>query len=309
MHRVVIAIFFMALLLGFSACSTTEGLPTLETMIIFGDDNSDGGAGANGLFVITDGAEPPSPPYWEGRLTNGLIYSDWLYGFLGIPYNPTENNFAVAGATSGLPNITTGLPDGLLGQVQSYLEDHPSIASNCLSLLFAGGNNFLVPGIDPITVIPNALDELAQAVGLLANAGAQYIVISNIPSYGRAPFAQPLGLRDILDFLSFTFNEKLVLLVDQLKLAHPGITFFLVNSFEFQFGAILMPELFGFTNVTDPCLLNGQICDTPDQYLYWDEKNFSRIFHQAWATWFADTICADPQPFSNCDNLALLEEL
>ncbi len=294
---------------GFAACSNTQGLPTLQQMIIFGDDLSDDGAGANGVFTLTQGTQPPSPPYFDGRFANGLIYVDWLFGFLGIPYNPKENVFAVAGATTGTLNVVTGPGTGMLSQVQNFVAANPQLNPLALFILFAGPNQFLDPSLNPDTVIPLAMDDITQAVSALAGAGAKYIVIANIPSYGRAPFAQPLGLRDAFDFLTVTFNETLTLVFGGLQTQFPGVSFFLVNAFEVQFGAILMPEMFGFTDVANPCLTGDQICATPDQFLYWDELHFSRILHQFLAGQFANTICTEPVPFTNCEFLDLLDQL
>jgi outer membrane lipase/esterase len=299
----------MALMDSGCGGSPEPDLPTLDQMLVFGDDLTDGGAGANGIFALTLGQSPTSPPYFDGRWTNGLIYSDWLYGFLGIPYDPVKDNLAVAGATTGTLNIITGDGKGMLNQIQAYLASNPTISPTTLVLLFAGPNNFLLPGLDPATVIPQALNDITQAVTLLAGAGAKHIVLVSIPSYGRAPFAQPLGLRDAFDFLTVTFNDGLTALLDGLKQQLPQVSFFLVNAFEVQFGAILMPELFGFTDVDNPCFFDGQICSTPDQFLYWDEMHFSRIFHQFLGGQFANTICAEPVPFTNCQFLEQLDQV
>ena len=44
------------------SCDDSGPFITINQIIIFGDDYSDGGAGANGAFVISNGALPPSLP-------------------------------------------------------------------------------------------------------------------------------------------------------------------------------------------------------------------------------------------------------
>ena len=100
-----------------------------EGINIFGDSLVDNG----NAFKATGGLVPPSPPYFNGRFSNGPV---WVEGFsteLKLPAG-TTNNFAVGGATSGTGNtINVALP-GLTTQLNGFYSFHlQSIPTNYLS--------------------------------------------------------------------------------------------------------------------------------------------------------------------------------
>src|SRR5687768_7839276 len=57
---------------------------------------------------------PPSPPYFDGRFSNGPTYVEQLPALLGIPPAP-EQNFAVGGAETGDENGADDLLAALSG--------------------------------------------------------------------------------------------------------------------------------------------------------------------------------------------------
>lgn len=272
------------ILFGIAACGGGQGsnAPVLDGLAVFGDDLSDGGG---------------------GRWTNGPTYFEWLHGHLGIRKGSAADNFAVAGATTGTLNLMTGEGGGLLSQIQKYLAANPAASPTTLYILSAGGNNFLAENANMEKVVPEAMEDLAEAVHMLVQTGAKHIVLVGIPSYGPTPFAQAQGLREALDAMTVSFNDNLALLADDLKGRYPGVSFFLVDAFEVQFGVLLMPELFGLKDVENACSAGGETCAGPDKYLWWDEMHFSRIFHQILGGQFANVLCAEPGAYVNCQKL------
>src|SRR6266705_841732 len=79
------------------------GLPTpawagpYSNVFVFGDSLSDAG----NVFVATGGAVPVSPPYFQGRFSNGPTYAADLATRLGVQATPSllgGTNFAFGGA-------------------------------------------------------------------------------------------------------------------------------------------------------------------------------------------------------------------
>jgi len=75
-----------------------------DAFYIFGDSLVDNG----NLFGVTRNLVPPSPPYFNGRFSNGPVWVEILGPKLGISADST-NNFAFGGATSGTFNALSPL--------------------------------------------------------------------------------------------------------------------------------------------------------------------------------------------------------
>ena len=87
---------------------------------------------------------PVSPPYFEGRYTNGPTYVERLPDLLGFPPAP-EQNFAVAGAETGDEN---GF-DGMLPDLSGGTIELPGIAEQIDAFLENGGVDPLRCGCRP----------------------------------------------------------------------------------------------------------------------------------------------------------------
>ena len=192
------------------------------------------------------------------------------------------------------------VPLGMLGQIQSFAAGNPSFEEGTLFVLWAGLNNFLDPDFNPNTLIGEALEDIGQGVGILASLGATQIVVAGVPSVGNLPFAIQLNLTEELQNLSFGFNVGLQELLAGLSEQFPNLNLIFVDTLGPQLGVIGEPSLLALTNVTDPCLQNNVVCETPDQFLYWDEIHFTSVFHTLLTSVFFDSICNSPQAFTNC---------
>jgi len=92
MQRQVIAIAFFLLSAVLPLKASAQAFDEFYT---FGDSLIDTG----NLFQATGGSFPPSPPYFNGRFSNGPIWLETLGTKLGI--DAETNNFAFGGSTSG----------------------------------------------------------------------------------------------------------------------------------------------------------------------------------------------------------------
>ena len=114
-------------------CPSVQALP-FSGIYVLGDSLSDQGnlKAATGTFVPPSQTLPDSLHYFNGRFSNGPVYTDYLSGLLGLPSTPSffgGNNFAYGGARTGynivelqvggqLPN--NAFPWSLNGQVQDF---------------------------------------------------------------------------------------------------------------------------------------------------------------------------------------------
>lgn len=260
-------------------------------MYVFGDSLSDTG----NIFSATGGAYPPSPPYFEGRTSNGPLWIDYFGNKLGLnpglafaPSFPANGlNFAFNGATTGTENTTDDQGQfqalnltfpGLSDQIDAFEAyntfgpTHP----DALYVIWAGANDYLGGGqIDPTVPVNN----LSDAVTDLYNVGARNFLLLNLPRLGEAPIADlnPFDPEndidnDALNTLITFHNQGLNLAVAGLNQNLTGANISLFDVAGLFDDAIANPGQYGFTNVTDPCfsITTGTICNDPENYLFWD---------------------------------------
>jgi thermolabile hemolysin len=236
----------------------------INQLYIFGDSLSDTG----NIYRATGGVYPSSPPYFQGRYSNGLVWVEYLASGLKLT-SEQRTNFAFGGATTGSSGMN-GIP-GLLAQVDNFTKAHPDINPNALYVLWAGANDYLYGTSNSTMPIEN----LSKAIQLLSTGGAKKILVANIPDLGKLPATRYTANSNSLSQSAIAHNLSLAKSFEVLndKLGHDTQIIELdVNSLYRE--AITEPAKFGFTNVTNACLNNNvnnvAVCDNPDKFLFWD---------------------------------------
>jgi outer membrane lipase/esterase len=260
---------------------------SIEGINIFGDSLVDNG----NAFNATGGLVPPSPPYFNGRFSNGPV---WVEGFtteLKLPAG-TTNNFAVGGATSGTGNtINVALP-GLKTQIDGFLLLSPTVNPNQLFVIQAGANDYLGGGItNPATVVGN----LSTATQRLVTAGAQQIIVPNLPDLGKSPAGAANPLQSAgLSQLTAAHNSGLRTSLQTLSQQNPNLSIVPTDLAALFNVAITNPARFGFTNVTQPCLntTTGAVCASPDTFLFWDPIHPTAAGQRVISAYALDTVTA-----------------
>lgn len=242
-------------------------------IVAFGDSLSDTG----NLFALTGGFPPP--PYFEGRVSNGPIWIEYLANAMGLD-SKSVVNYAFAGSTTGRDNENDGLDfndmvfedlPGVQDQLDFFEADlnGKKADKRALYIVWAGANDFFVYG-PSLPTVTNGVGNTVIAVQRLYQAGARRIMVVNLPDLGLTPFGRlvdPFGL--LLSPLSTLYNASLDSALDELEAG--GIETIRIDSAAVLKDIINNPDDFGFSNVVDPFLpigfLNG---DDPSEFLFWD---------------------------------------
>ncbi|MGK7951779.1 MAG: phytase [Xenococcaceae cyanobacterium] len=253
-----------------------------SNLVVFGDSLSDTG----NLFNLTGGLIPPSPPYFEGRLSNGDLLVDKIADFLELPENESfltgGNNYAVAGAQTGEGTAEFGLFDALpqpievpnVGQqVDFYLAGNTPAATD-LFYIFAGGNDFINALLEGETLPTSAeiVANITNDITELAEAGAKSFIVPNLPNVGDIPlFLGQLEAQALLNAATEDFNQLLDTELDEIAeelnitIIEPDINTIVDNIRD-------NPADFGLTNTTDGVLNleNLSLQGNPEEFFYWD---------------------------------------
>lgn len=235
---------------------------SINQVVVLGDSWSDNG----NLCALTGN---PPPPYWQGRVSNGPVWVEYLAQTLGVPLS----DFAWAGATTGVGNVADGgtvdalgaygLP-GMTTVFQNLFPANP-VNPNALYVLWGGGNDMEAAFANPeeaLVVIGKAVTNLVIMAGTLQALGATQILVFNMLDFSQAPAF--LGMDPQFLYLmiqgTLAFNQALKANLP------PGVHYF--DTFSRISDIIADPGEYGFSNVTDQLILTPDA--DPNEYFWWD---------------------------------------
>ena len=279
---VVLAVLFL---------TTPAFSATYTSVVVYGDSLSDNG----NLYLATGKTLPASPPYYEGRRSNGPVAVEYMAAALGAPLI----DFAWIGATTGIGNyadggtVTSMGGYNLPGMTTAYNATRASLGaftSGGLFVVWGGPNDILAPSpLDtPAEIISRAVSNELAIVMDLKGLGAKSILVPGMPDLGLTPYFQSLGGAAAAQgtFFADAFNSALqaALPADVLYFDTAGLMRALVNN----------PAAYGFTDVTDPCFDGSTVCGNPDQYLFYDDFHPTTAADKIIAMSFAARVVPEP---------------
>ncbi len=249
-----------------SSDSKPQTVSPITQLYVFGDSLSDTGT----IYNATGGAYPPSPPYFQGRYSNGPVWVEHLASKLTIALDRTHN-VAAGGATSG-ENGSYGVP-GLLTQVKSFTKTHSQADPQALYVVWAGANDYLQGATNSTIVVKN----LMQAIESLSKVGAQKILVGNLPDLGQLPSTRNTSNSCSLSAVTQAHNLSLA---QSLKGVGANVHIISLDAEALYREAETHPATFGFTNVTTGCLSAPDLCRQSDTFLFWDGIHPTTAAHQ-----------------------------
>ncbi len=272
---------------------------SFDKLVVFGDSLSDVG----NVFAASGHTDPPSPPYDNGRYSNGPIWVEYLAPKLGLTFDPA-NDFAYGGATTGTGNLTPGLP-GIQTQVSNYLLANPVADPKALYIVWGGADDFINAFLNNQPVnLTTPLTNLAGEVSALAAHGARNFLVPDLPDLGAVPAVNGNPVLSALAHqLTVSYNAAFAQEFALLQQSLPGdhITTLDVAA---QTDQILAdPAAFGFTNVTDSYLANG--VGDPNHYLFFDIIHPTTAGHKLLADLAAAALVPEPGAFAFCLSLVV----
>jgi phospholipase/lecithinase/hemolysin len=296
LHQMLMA---TTLALGLSLVPVLATAGPFRGVVVFGDSLSDSGNVFAATKPVLAKAIPVSPPYFQGRFSNGPVWVDILAEQLGLPLRPFlqgGTNFAFGGAATGFDrpdlfeNDVRVLIPSLRTQVTTFLVQHLFDKADpaALYIVWGGANDLrdaLVTAPDPFAEAHQAVEDLAAAITDLAEARAVSFVVPNMPNLARLPESRRRDSAAMAQAtaVSVAFNDALRTALDALEAAHP-ITIIRLDTFTLLEEIIRDPDRFDLSNVTEPCLAGdpftgGMPCPQPKTHLFWDSIHPTTAAH------------------------------
>ncbi|MCH8685318.1 SGNH/GDSL hydrolase family protein [Pedomonas mirosovicensis] len=159
---------------------------------VFGDSLVDAG----NIGIVSPGTPPGAAGYFNGRFTNGPVYTDLLYqarfGSYMAPSLAGGTNYAFGGAravdNSGYPSGGDQIPD-LAAQLDLYAMNSGGTAdSGALYIINIMGNDVFAVmngntnGLDPTAYAAQVAAVMAEQIQRLHDMGARHILLTGVPN-------------------------------------------------------------------------------------------------------------------------------
>src|SRR3990167_606032 len=194
----------------------------LNNIVIFGDSLSDNG----NLYEYMQHKLPASPPYYQGRFSNGQVWIEYLSdSYFSTTSTQHLLNYAFGGA-GATENPDSEVLFTLKREIDSYLLAHQERSDpQSLFIVWIGSNDYL--GLTDDTINEDILVDVNTSIkhGLqrLAQTGAKYILILNLPDLGRTPAARLFNVSTLLTKYTNQHNARLQQLYHELQQQYPAV--------------------------------------------------------------------------------------
>ena len=233
------------------------------------------------LSVLFPGSDVFSP-ITQDPVTGQPIVSLFYNGSTST----TSVNFSFTSAQTGLTGAGTfgALIPGVLSQVTSFVNDLDDqvIDENSLIILFAGANDLRTfPDADPEVSVGN----LASSLTALYQKGARNFLVPNLRDFSEEPGIisnpNPPVPANVLVTNINEFNLSLEATINQLSQSLNDINIVSPNFYNLFNDITENPGTFGLTNLNEACFNTAtlSICDSQDEYLYWDNIHWTTNVH------------------------------
>ncbi len=293
----------LLLLLLAASLPHAEAAPRYTALYAFGDSLTDVGND----WIASGHQFPVSPPYNNGRFSNGPVWVEDVAEKLGLkPLAPSLSggtDFAYGGGRTANPNGKPGaaplsvFPQNLPGQVALFEASVGGHAPpEALYAVWSGGFDLLAqggkggPAPDLTTVAETAAANVGTAVDRLLALGAKHILVANLPDLTRVPGGarQPPAVAGARRAAVLAYNRVLA----ETLAGKPGVV--LVDMFTPTERALASPAASGFTDIATPCWTgnnrepgSGRVCAETragqDGHMFWDKVHPGAKLHALFA--------------------------
>lgn len=292
--------------------ATATALP-YTSLFVFGDSLADSG---NNAFVLDNVVAPglppgtlrtptlipdhtfvPDYPYQSDRYSNGPVWTEYFAASLGLNAMPSMmggTNLAFGGARGGPAG--SPFPFSLLDQVSMFLNNTGGAAPpGALYVVQGGGNDArdafatAASGGNPTSIISGYALNIWSVITSLESAGAQDILLWNIPDIGKTPAIQSLGpaTSGLASSLAMAMNGA----VDTMLGTHAGLHRF--DAFSLVDQIFNDPTAFGLADATSACAFDPACIADPSHTFFWDGIHPTTAGHAIFAQ---AALAAIPEP-------------
>ncbi len=268
-----------------------------SNIFIFGDSLSDTGN------LASIAGDFPNPPFFNNRMSNGPVALEVVASTLNLKADASlyllglsaGSNYAVVGARAAGDQAID-----LSFQVAAFLANYNGSApADALYVMLIGANDVFEATSNPDRqlanqIIDNGVMAEARQIQTLIDAGAEQILIINVPDVSITPLmkltAAAIQNPDLIDYannLTKRYNKKLKSTLEELHHVN-DMDIELYNLFKTSLNLLKEAHDLGITNTTDACFSTATLtfnegCNFGanfDRYYFFDEVHPTAKAHQ-----------------------------
>lgn len=224
----------------------------INRIIVFGDSLSDTGK----MYHKMKGYLPSSPPYFEGRFSNGPVWTDLISS--NLEKNIPLINEAEGGATAVDYRALSSHPQykviNHLGFEIDQFEKHNHFTDSDLVVIWMGANDYLAYRWNSEKDAEQVMSSLFTQIARLSVQGVNHIMLVNLPDLGTSPQAVEAGIVREESHIAQYHNRRLSEVVATLYNPEKVKVFDIASQFN---DIMLSPQDYGLQDVTTPCYDGG----------------------------------------------------
>lgn len=201
-------------------------------------------------------------------------------------------NLAVAGAES-LRNV--GAVPSTRQQVEFYFANGGTFNDSDLITFLSGANDNSQLGFVDATVLGQQVaNENIAVLDLIAQNGSGTVAVVGLADLSLVPGGrnQPALIQEVARNFSSSVIDRQFSELQRLAREYPDVNFVYVDLLALQTMVEANPDHFGFSNITDACIADGQLCDDPDSYFFIDSIHPTKTGHELLANLVAAHVAA-----------------
>jgi phospholipase/lecithinase/hemolysin len=249
------AIRTLVLLAALAPAAAPAAPLTFDGLYAFGDSLTDNG----NAYALSFGLAPESPPYYEGRFSNGPNWYDHVARVFRDEGHETRN-YAFGGAWARTNRDL--IPD--LHAQRLTFRNRADPGPDALAAVWAGGNDLLKGIGDPGVrrVARRAADAATDTAAALYRNGIDTALIFNMPNLADIPrYAESEARkRRAAARGSKAYNVRLRQGIRDLR--DSGMRVIAVDTYGIYDDVVANPRAFGIDNVSEPCLVDDRVVCT-----------------------------------------------
>jgi phospholipase/lecithinase/hemolysin len=296
-------------------------------LYVLGDSLSDQGNLLAATSILGTALHQPAQPetghYFQGRFSNGFVYTDYLAQRLGVALSPSlldGTNFAFGGARTDYNTVEVppfgnqvyprgAYPWSLNAEREAFESRTAANGGDprALYVVFSGSNDvtdILARRLPPASTIANAVAAIRQVIETFKAAGAETVLVPNLPDLGVVPRITQLesgapGISAKATQLTQAFNAAL----EDMLSSEADVRIVRFDTFDFLRDVVENPQRYGFTNSTEACYSGfvlpnpaARVCPDPGDRVFWDVEHPTTAFHELLAAQILLAIAPVPEP-------------
>jgi phospholipase/lecithinase/hemolysin len=241
--------YFLSLVFAF--LSSISIANPIKNIVVFGDSLSDNG----NLYELMHHSIPKSPPYYDGRFTDGLVWIEQL----AEKYFPNHRAQHLQDYAFGAAGVLIEDEDDddvltLRSEVKTYLTAHNDQADpDTLFFIWIGGNNYLGNPENVDETVNDVITGINIDVQRLIKHGARHFMIMGLPDLGKTPAAKDQEDEADLTKYSMLHNMRLTHLFEELKSSHPDVQWLYFDTNQIFLDIFANPGNYNISDTTNSC--------------------------------------------------------